>query len=125
MRNSGATTVVEGCGDNGCEYMTAGIAVILGDVGDNFAAGMSGGLAYVYDPAGRFAERVNEDMVIYQRIQVEHYAQQLKALIAAHYRNTQSRFAERVLADQSLQLGDEFAIPAESEVRLQAELEGA
>jgi glutamate synthase (NADPH/NADH) large chain len=99
VRNSGATTVVEGCGDNGCEYMTAGIAVILGEVGDNFAAGMSGGLAYVYDPTGRFAERVNEDMVIYQRIEIEHYAQQLKALITAHYKGTQSRFAERILAD--------------------------
>ncbi|HEX2479273.1 MAG TPA: glutamate synthase large subunit [Geminicoccaceae bacterium] len=99
VRNSGAITVVEGCGDNGCEYMTAGGAVILGEVGDNFAAGMSGGLAYVYDPAGRFAERVNQDMVIYQRIEVDHYAQQLKALITAHYKNTQSRFAERILAD--------------------------
>ena len=99
VRNSGATTVVEGCGDNGCEYMTSGIAAILGEVGDNFAAGMSGGLAYVYDPAGRFAERVNQDMVIYQRIEVEHYVQQLKALITAHYKNTQSRFAERILAD--------------------------
>jgi glutamate synthase (NADPH/NADH) large chain len=105
VRNSGARTVVEGCGDNGCEYMTAGVAVILGEVGDNFAAGMSGGLAYVYDPAGRFAERVNEDMVIYQRIEVEHYAQQLKALITAHYKNTQSRFAERILADFEREVG--------------------
>jgi glutamate synthase (NADPH/NADH) large chain len=79
--------------------------VILGEVGDNFAAGMSGGLAYVYDPAGRFAERVNEDMVICQRIEVEHYAQQLKALITAHYKNTQSRFAERILADFEREVG--------------------
>ena len=50
VRNSGATTVVEGCGDNGCEYMTGGVAVILGPVGDNFAAGMSGGMAFVWDP---------------------------------------------------------------------------
>ena len=52
VRNSGAVTVVEGCGDNGCEYMTGGVAVILGPVGDNFAAGMSGGMAYVCDPDG-------------------------------------------------------------------------
>ena len=125
VRNSGATTVVEGCGDNGCEYMTAGIAVILGDVGDNFAAGMSGGLAYVYDPAGRFAERVNEDMVIYQRIQVEHYAQQLKALIAAHYRNTQSRFAERVLADFDREI-DQFwqVVPREMLDKLEVPVTG-
>jgi glutamate synthase (NADPH) large chain len=99
VRNSGATAVVEGCGDNGCEYMTAGLVLILGDVGDNFAAGMSGGLAYVYDPAGRFAERVNQDMVIYQRIEVDYYEQQLRTLLTSHYKSTQSRFAERILAD--------------------------
>ena len=59
VRNSGATTVVEGCGDNGCEYMTGGVAVILGPVGDNFAAGMSGGMAYVWDPA-RPARRAHQ-----------------------------------------------------------------
>jgi glutamate synthase (NADPH) large chain len=73
--------------------------LILGEVGDNFAAGMSGGLAYVYDPAGRFAERVNEDMVIYQRIEVGYYEQQLRTLLTTHYKSTQSRFAERILAD--------------------------
>ena len=55
VRNSGATTVVEGCGSNGCEYMTGGIAVILGAVGDNFAAGMTGGMAFVCDPKNEFA----------------------------------------------------------------------
>ena len=59
VRNSGAITVVEGCGANGCEYMTGGIAVILGPVGDNFAAGMTGGMAFVYDPDGAVAERIN------------------------------------------------------------------
>jgi glutamate synthase (NADPH/NADH) large chain len=99
VRNSGALAVVEGCGDNGCEYMTAGVVAILGPVGDNFAAGMSGGLAYVYDAADRCAERVNRDMVICQRIEVEHYAQQLKALITLHHKHTQSQVAERILAD--------------------------
>jgi glutamate synthase (NADPH/NADH) large chain len=120
VRNSGALAVVEGCGDNGCEYMTAGVVLILGDVGDNFAAGMSGGMAYVYDPAGRFAQHVNEDMVIYQRVEVDHYEQQLKALLTAHYKNTQSRFAERVLADFDRELGSFWqVVPREMLDRLE------
>ena len=63
VRNSGATTVVEGLGDHGCEYMTGGTVVVLGNTGRNFAAGMSGGIAYVYDPAGDFASRCNTAMV--------------------------------------------------------------
>jgi len=63
VRNSGATAVVEGCGDHGCEYMTGGVALVLGPTGRNFAAGMSGGTAYVYDEDGRFAARVNDGMV--------------------------------------------------------------
>jgi len=105
VRNSGALAVVEGCGDNGCEYMTGGTVVILGPVGDNFAAGMSGGLAYVYDPSARFADRVNQDMVIYQRLEVDHYVDQLKALLTQHWKSTQSRFAERLLADFDRELG--------------------
>ncbi|MGI9510737.1 MAG: glutamate synthase large subunit, partial [Geminicoccaceae bacterium] len=99
VRNSGAVTVVEGCGDNGCEYMTGGLAAILGPVGDNFGAGMSGGMAYVYDPDEHFADLVNDDMVIYQRIEVDHYADELKALLTLHFKNTQSRLAERMLAE--------------------------
>ena len=63
MRNSGAEAVVEGVGDHGCEYMTGGRAVILGTTGRNFAAGMSGGIAYVWDADGRFHEHVNMEMV--------------------------------------------------------------
>jgi len=63
VRNSGATSVVEGCGDHGCEYMTGGITVILGKTGRNFAAGMSGGIAYVYDEEENFKERCNKSMV--------------------------------------------------------------
>ncbi len=58
VRNSGALAVVEGCGDHGCEYMTGGVVVVLGDTGRNFAAGMSGGVAYVYDPMRRFEKSV-------------------------------------------------------------------
>jgi glutamate synthase (NADPH/NADH) large chain len=105
VRNSGAVTVVEGCGDNGCEYMTGGVALVLGPVGDNFAAGMSGGMAYVYDPDERFAGHVNQDMVIYQRIEVAHYEDELRALLTLHVKNTQSRFAERILAEFDRELG--------------------
>ena len=63
MRNSGATAVVEGVGDHGCEYMTGGRVVVLGPTGRNFGAGMSGGIAYVYDPDDTFAQRLNCEMV--------------------------------------------------------------
>ena len=63
MRNSGARAVVEGVGDHGCEYMTGGVVVVLGPTGRNFAAGMSGGIAYVYDKRRRFRERCNLDLV--------------------------------------------------------------
>ncbi|MGI9419187.1 MAG: glutamate synthase-related protein, partial [Geminicoccaceae bacterium] len=99
VRNSGAVTVVEGCGDNGCEYMTGGVAAILGPVGDNFGAGMSGGMVYVYDPKNHLVDLINDDMVIYQRIEVDHYADELKALLALHFKNTQSRVAERLMVD--------------------------
>ena len=99
VRNSGARVVVEGCGDNGCEYMTGGVAVILGPVGDNFAAGMSGGMAYVWDPDERLPLFINTDMVIYQRLEVDHYVRELRALIEEHFRETRSPLAERILLD--------------------------
>ncbi len=68
VRNSGAEVVVEGCGSNGCEYMTGGVAVILGPVGDNFAAGMTGGMAFVYDADGSFGQRVNPDTALHHRV---------------------------------------------------------
>jgi glutamate synthase (NADPH/NADH) large chain len=68
VRNSGATTVVEGLGDHGCEYMTGGTVVVLGNTGRNFAAGMSGGIAYVYDPAGDFASKCNTAMVSLDKV---------------------------------------------------------
>ncbi len=77
VRNSGATAVVEGTGDHGCEYMTGGTVVVLGRTGRNFAAGMSGGLAYVYDADGTFAQRCNTAMVTLEPLQTE--AQQAAA----------------------------------------------
>lgn len=99
VRNSGSDAVVEGCGSNGCEYMTGGTVVILGDVGDNFAAGMTGGMAFVYDPNGTFKHRVNAESVVYQKIEVAHWEEHLRDMIKAHVKETQSRFAERLLVD--------------------------
>ncbi|PGH54806.1 glutamate synthase large subunit [Azospirillum palustre] len=105
VRNSGATVVVEGCGSNGCEYMTGGTAVILGKVGDNFGAGMTGGMAYIYDPEDSLPLFINEESVIFQRIEVPHYEAQLRALIEEHVAETQSRFAAEILNDWQRELG--------------------
>jgi glutamate synthase (NADPH/NADH) large chain len=99
VRNSGAELVVEGAGANGCEYMTGGTAVVLGPVGDNFAAGMSGGMAFVYDPAEEFPARVNSETVIWQRLASPYWEERLRTLVAEHLRETQSRFAQQLLAD--------------------------
>jgi glutamate synthase (NADPH/NADH) large chain len=97
VRNSGAEAVVEGCGSNGCEYMTGGMAVILGAVGDNFGAGMTGGMAFVYDAAGTFEARLNPETLTWQRIEMPYWENRLKRLIEMHVVATQSRFAERLL----------------------------
>ena len=97
VRNSGAITVVEGVGDHGCEYMTGGRAVILGRTGRNFAAGMSGGIAYVWDVDGQFKTRCNMGMV--ELFPVDHEAdiQELKQLIGNHAQHTDSSVAKRIL----------------------------
>ncbi len=104
VRNSGAVAVVEGCGSNGCEYMTGGRAVILGDVGENFAAGMTGGMAYVYDPEDQLEMLINGETVIWQRIEVDHWEVQLRETIFEHVRETHSRWAEGILRDWDLSL---------------------
>ena len=105
VRNSGAEAVVEGCGSNGCEYMTGGTAVILGPAGGNFAAGMTGGMAFVYDTEDAFPLKVNQDSVIVQRIETAHWAEVVRALVAEHALETQSRFADTLLADWERVLG--------------------
>ena len=97
MRNCGAEAVVEGCGSNACEYMTGGTAVILGPVGDNFGAGMTGGMAFVYDADGTFAHRVNSESIIHQRVETEYWEDVLRRLVTEHASETQSRYAERML----------------------------
>ena len=97
VRNSGAVTVVEGVGDHGCEYMTGGRAVILGRTGRNFAAGMSGGIAYVWDVDGQFKTRCNMGMVELFPVDHERDIRELKQLIEDHARYTDSSVAKRVL----------------------------
>ena len=99
VRNSGADAVVEGCGDNGCEYMTGGRVVILGRVGRNFAAGMSGGMAFVYDREDLLERRINTDFVLYQRLASTYWLQVLRSSIEEHKRWTSSLLAERLLLD--------------------------
>jgi glutamate synthase (NADPH/NADH) large chain len=96
VRNSGAKAVVEGVGDHGCEYMTGGLAVILGETGRNFAAGMSGGVAYVYDINGKFDERCNKEMVDLEELDEEDKVT-LKALISNHLKFTKSDVADGIL----------------------------
>jgi glutamate synthase (NADPH/NADH) large chain len=99
VRNSGATAVVEGTGCNACEYMTGGTVVILGEVGDNFGAGFTGGLAFVYDKAQKFEMRVNPDTLHWQRVASAHWAGVLKSLVERHVAETESRFAATLLND--------------------------
>jgi glutamate synthase domain-containing protein 2/glutamate synthase domain-containing protein 1/glutamate synthase domain-containing protein 3 len=98
VRNSGVWAVVEGVGDHGCEYMTGGRVVVLGPTGRNFAAGMSGGIAYVYDVARRFAGRCNTELVDQEELTDED-AEEVKALIKEHAQRTGSLVARNILAD--------------------------
>ncbi len=98
VRNSGADAVVEGCGSNGCEYMTGGTVVVLGAIGYNFAAGMTGGMAFVYDPDGALPTHLNDETVVAQRLASVHWSGVLKALVERHYADTNSRIADQLLA---------------------------
>ncbi len=98
VRNSGVTVVVEGIGDNGCEYMTGGHVVVLGRAGRNFGAGMSGGIAYVLDEAGDFAKRVNPQMVGVEKLEHAKEIAAVRAMIQKHLDYTRSEKAKAVLA---------------------------
>ncbi|OXM84446.1 glutamate synthase large subunit [Paenibacillus rigui] len=97
VRNSGVRAVVEGVGDHGCEYMTGGRVVVLGKTGRNFAAGMSGGIAYVLDEDGTFAERCNKEMVLLEQVEETYEAEELRNMIQHHETFTGSTVADRVL----------------------------
>jgi glutamate synthase (NADPH/NADH) large chain len=105
VRNSGAISVIEGCGTNGCEYMTGGTVVILGGVGSNFAAGMTGGMAFVYDVDNTLPEEINDDSVVYQRLDSAHWEGQLKTLVEEHYAKTGSPLGEQLLAHWGREIG--------------------
>lgn len=99
VRNSGAKAVVEGVGDHGCEYMTGGTVVVLGKTGRNFAAGMSGGIAYVLDVDGKFHSRCNPELVDLDKVEEEEDITTLRMMIQQHQRHTNSKLAQEVLAN--------------------------
>ncbi|MDE0307113.1 MAG: glutamate synthase large subunit [Albidovulum sp.] len=103
VRNSGAEVVVEGCGSNGCEYMTGGVAVILGKVGANFGAGMTGGMAYVFDPEQKASAHFNLDTLVICRLEVEFWRSQVKNLVAQHVKHTGSQKGEEILRNWDIQ----------------------
>ncbi|MEO8877660.1 MAG: hypothetical protein ABI461_18855, partial [Polyangiaceae bacterium] len=96
VRNSGANAVVEGVGDHGCEYMTAGVVVVLGTTGRNFAAGMSGGVAYVFDEDAAFRSRCNAALVEIENVSAEDDL--LRGLVESHLAHTRSEKAARILS---------------------------
>jgi glutamate synthase (ferredoxin) len=98
VRNSRATAVVEGTGDHCCEYMTGGVVVVLGQVGRNVGAGMTGGLGYFLDEDDTFIAKINPEIVKWQRVQTAAGEQQLKDLIAAHGAKTGSQKAQEILS---------------------------
>ena len=106
VRNSGAKVVIEGCGTNGCEYMTGGVAVILGSIGANFAAGMTGGMAYLYDPEGVAGSFINAETVVTAPVEVSHWEGELRALVQRHVDETGSRKAADILQHWKLELGN-------------------
>jgi glutamate synthase (NADPH) large chain len=97
VRNSGAKVVIEGCGSNGCEYMTGGVAVILGEIGANFGAGMTGGMAYLYDPHGKAQDLMNMETLVTCPVTVDHWMGQLEGLLEQHLRETGSDKAAYIL----------------------------
>jgi glutamate synthase (NADPH/NADH) large chain len=126
VRNSGATAVIEGCGANGCEYMTGGAVAVLGTVGENFGAGMTGGMAFVYDPSNRFDLMGNADTITWRRIGTDYWDATLKGLIEEHVSRTGSRRGKAILADWSETAGQFWQIvPKEMLTRLSHPLEEA
>ncbi len=99
VRNSGALAVIEGCDSNGCEYMTGGTVVILGDVGDNFAAGMTGGMAFVYDKSRELEKKINSDSVVSQIVETDYWINFLMKLIKEHYEETGSQISKKIISN--------------------------
>jgi len=117
VRNSGAIAVVEGCGANGCEYMTGGTVVILGAVGDNFGAGFTGGMAFVHDPENLFEKRLNPETLVWQRLASSHWESVLRDLVARHAGETNSRFAALMLHEWERAVGHFWQVVPKDYVR--------
>ena len=105
VRNSGAKVVVEGCGSNGCEYMTGGVTVVLGSIGSNFGAGMTGGMAYLYDPDQTALDMINAETVVTSAVEVQHWQSQLHELVSRHAEETGSAKAKEILLHWENELG--------------------
>jgi glutamate synthase (NADPH/NADH) large chain len=105
VRNSGAHVVIEGCGSNGCEYMTGGVAVILGSIGANFGAGMTGGMAYLYDPDGASVVNMNMETLVTAPVMDGHWEDELRGLIERHAAETGSRKAADILQHWDMERG--------------------
>lgn len=119
VRNSGANAVVEGVGEHGCEYMTGGRVVVLGKTGKNFAAGMSGGIAYVLDLNNNLYKNLNKAMISIEKVENKYDKKELKDLIEAHVKATGSKLGERILADFENYLpGFKKLIPYEYKIML-------
>ena len=117
VRNSGGTAVVEGIGDHGCEYMTNGTVIVLGETGKNFGAGMSGGEAFIFDEAERFEKLYNPEMVEIHRLEAgDEHAEKLKALIEEHVEATESEKGRQILEDWSATLGRFWRVRPKSDV---------
>ena len=99
VRNSGSFSIIEGCGAHGCEYMTGGTAIILGEVGDNFGAGMTGGMAFVYDEKNTFENFANPASIIWQEIETDHWKNFLKDSLNAFVEETNSKITKKILND--------------------------
>ncbi len=99
VRNSGGLAIVEGCGAHGCEYMTGGTAIILGQIGDNFGAGMTGGMAFIYDKKNNFENYVNPNSVIWQPIETDFWKKYLNNMLKEFYSETSSKTAEKILSN--------------------------
>jgi len=97
VRNSGATAVIEGCDSNGCEYMTGGTVIVLGEVGDNSAAGMTGGMAFIYDKTKDFEKKVNPESVVWQNTETDYWKKFLKDLVLEHFEETRSYLSQKII----------------------------
>ncbi|WP_417250185.1 glutamate synthase large subunit [Celeribacter sp.] len=123
VRNSGAKAVIEGCGSNGCEYMTGGITVILGSIGANFGAGMTGGMAYLYDPEGKAGNLLNMETLVTCPVTVDHWEAELKGLIERHAAETHSLCAREILSNWDVEKANFVQIcPKEMLVHIPAPL---